>query len=261
MTIYRIIHQDISIEIPKGEFLIGRSDECHLVLDDPSISRVHAAIILSDDELYVEDRGSRNGVIVNFAHIEKRTRLMDGDSVTLGQQTIRVISIDRIDSVKHTLRIDRDDWKIEDNTDPSIVQQQPIILMAGLATKAIRVNKLDEAERMVPNLLNIAQKKSRSSQTLSNAELAAISEMIIALAEASKNPQQISRLLGFHLAIERLMSRELVDKLFNVVRVVNYRACPQFARYLALLASREAKLNPSEKFILRRLEGLAKLCN
>jgi len=260
MTTYRIVHQDMSIEVPKGEFLIGRSSECNLVLDDPSISRVHAAIILLEDRLYVEDRGSRNGVIVNYAHVENRTRLRDGDNITLGQQNIRVVCMDRVSPGKHTMRIERNAFKQDENTDPSIVQQQPIILMAGLATKAIRVKKLDEAERIVPNLLSIAQKRSKSSTKLSDDELKAISDMIADLAEVSKSPEQISRLFGFHLAIERVMSRKLVDKLFNVVRVAGYRACPQLKRYIAALNAGESRLSASEKFILRRLESLVKLC-
>ncbi len=259
MTRYQLIHQDLNLDVPVGEITIGRSAQCDLVLDDPSVSRVHAAVVREDDIIYVEDRGSRNGVIVNLAHIGKRAELKDGDSITVGHQTIRVVTVSKTQDANRTVQIQRGSDTTE-STNPSVIEQQPIILMAGLATKAIRVNRLDEAERILPNLLSIAQKKSKSAERLTHAEFNAIVELIVGLVEASQQPEHLSRLFGFHLALQQLMNRDLVIRLYNLVRDVGYRTCPQLKRYLTKMASQEHRFDAAEKFILRRLEGLAKLC-
>jgi len=44
-----------------GEMIVGRSDQCDLVVDDPKASRKHAKIWQDGDVLVVEDLGSTNG--------------------------------------------------------------------------------------------------------------------------------------------------------------------------------------------------------
>jgi pSer/pThr/pTyr-binding forkhead associated (FHA) protein len=66
------------------ETLLGRIDSNHLVIDDKSVSRVHARLLLEHDGVYVEDLGSKQGTLVNGARIT-RARLRDGDEITLGE--------------------------------------------------------------------------------------------------------------------------------------------------------------------------------
>jgi pSer/pThr/pTyr-binding forkhead associated (FHA) protein len=65
------------------ETLIGRIDSNHLVIDDKSVSRVHARLLREHDGVYVEDLGSKQGTLVNGARIT-RARLREGDEITLG---------------------------------------------------------------------------------------------------------------------------------------------------------------------------------
>jgi pSer/pThr/pTyr-binding forkhead associated (FHA) protein len=103
MSKYRLIHQNSNIEVPSGRFDIGRSTECYLILDDPSVSRVHATIVHEDGKLWVEDRGSRNGCLLNGARIAGQHRLSDGDRLAVGHQTIRIVAIDRPPDADKTL--------------------------------------------------------------------------------------------------------------------------------------------------------------
>ena len=64
---YRLRYQAHDIELPLGEFLIGSSAECQLALDDPLVSRKHAAIRVRKEGVTVEDLGSRNGVLLNVS--------------------------------------------------------------------------------------------------------------------------------------------------------------------------------------------------
>jgi adenylate cyclase len=66
------------------ETLLGRIDSNHLMLDHPSVSRVHARIFLEGKDVEIEDCGSAAGTLVNGHHID-RARLRDGDEITVGQ--------------------------------------------------------------------------------------------------------------------------------------------------------------------------------
>lgn len=71
-----------------SELVVGREDAA-LTIDDPEISRKHAAIRPTGDGFEIEDLGSRNGTHVNGSRIEGATRLGGGDSIKLGQSVIR----------------------------------------------------------------------------------------------------------------------------------------------------------------------------
>jgi putative nucleotidyltransferase with HDIG domain len=74
-----------SIFIDRGERkTIGRSPQADVVVDEPSLSRLHAAVSMSaEGELSVEDLGSTNGVFVNRAR-QKNGPLALGDHLVFG---------------------------------------------------------------------------------------------------------------------------------------------------------------------------------
>jgi pSer/pThr/pTyr-binding forkhead associated (FHA) protein len=63
--------------------VIGRTDECDIVLYDPGVSRTHARIYEEKGSHWVEDMGSSNGTKVNGA-VVKRRQLANGDAVAVG---------------------------------------------------------------------------------------------------------------------------------------------------------------------------------
>lgn len=70
-----------------GEFLrVGRSEDNEIVLKDPSVSRHHLNIYLKDDEIIIEDAGSRTGFFINGKARRMPTRLNEGDSLQIGEQ-------------------------------------------------------------------------------------------------------------------------------------------------------------------------------
>ena len=64
-------------------FVIGRSRECDIVLDDPNVSRRHAELRREDDGWAVRDLGSTNGIKLNGRRL-RGGRAEPGDEITLG---------------------------------------------------------------------------------------------------------------------------------------------------------------------------------
>ncbi|RMG18421.1 MAG: FHA domain-containing protein [Planctomycetota bacterium] len=69
---------------------IGRAPSCGLTLNDPGVSGTHAAVVWGNDrQIYVEDRGSRNGVFVNNQKVQRQT-LKGGDLIVVGSTRLLV---------------------------------------------------------------------------------------------------------------------------------------------------------------------------
>ncbi|MBP9085617.1 MAG: DUF4388 domain-containing protein [Kofleriaceae bacterium] len=76
------------------EIIIGRSSDLDMVLVEDMVSRRHAKISSSKDEVFIQDLGSTNGTFVNGEKIAGRARLSEGDRILLGTSIIRVVSVD-----------------------------------------------------------------------------------------------------------------------------------------------------------------------
>lgn len=83
---YRLRYLAHDLELPVGEFVVGRSTDCQLSLDDPLVSRRHAVLRVRRDGVSVQDFGSRNGVLVNGTKITGERELTPGDRVGIGSQ-------------------------------------------------------------------------------------------------------------------------------------------------------------------------------
>lgn len=63
-----------------GRIEIGRGAECGLVLDEPEMSRRHALIEVTPNEIYLRDLGSANGTFVNGVQVRDAV-LYPGDQI------------------------------------------------------------------------------------------------------------------------------------------------------------------------------------
>ncbi len=72
----------------EGTSRIGRSDENDIVLNDPSISRTHAAVEISGGGAMLRDLDSTNGTFLNGRRIRAEA-LRDGDELQLGNTRLR----------------------------------------------------------------------------------------------------------------------------------------------------------------------------
>lgn len=66
------------------ETSIGRHKNCDIILNYPTVSRIHAVIICSKDGWYITGIRSGTAVTVNGKTVEKKELLKSGDKITLG---------------------------------------------------------------------------------------------------------------------------------------------------------------------------------
>lgn len=91
MSRFRLRYRDTNLELPQGEFAIGRSSKCNLALADALVSRRHAVFHVTANKVFLEDTGSRNGIIVNGAVSPKKCRLTHMDRIYIGSQELVLV--------------------------------------------------------------------------------------------------------------------------------------------------------------------------
>jgi pSer/pThr/pTyr-binding forkhead associated (FHA) protein/tetratricopeptide (TPR) repeat protein len=83
-------------EISDNEVAIGRSQKCHIVLEDKRSSRKHSIIRREGNKFSVQDLGSANGTLVNGVRIDEQQELHSGDVLQIGdtQFTFQMVQAD-----------------------------------------------------------------------------------------------------------------------------------------------------------------------
>jgi Protein of unknown function (DUF3662)/FHA domain len=73
------------LPVTSSRVVVGRSRECDVRVDDGNVSRRHCEVAQESPTAWVvADLGSTNGTEVNGRKVSRRTRLDDGDRITVG---------------------------------------------------------------------------------------------------------------------------------------------------------------------------------
>ncbi len=89
MLIRRKDDFSIVAELHHGEVILGRSKQCTVSIEDPTVSALHARIYTYLSVSYIEDLDSSNGTFVNDKAVKKRI-LLPGDIIRLGNYQLIV---------------------------------------------------------------------------------------------------------------------------------------------------------------------------
>jgi len=88
------------IAVKKDEFLIGRSQKCHLCAGSSSVSRRHCVFTRKEASVTIKDLGSRNGTLVNDKKITGEVELSSGDEIAVGSLKFLVTITHGINNLK-----------------------------------------------------------------------------------------------------------------------------------------------------------------
>ncbi|MGE3798087.1 MAG: FHA domain-containing protein, partial [Thermomicrobiales bacterium] len=82
------VNQRLMIE---GRATVGRGHECDVVIDDPSVSTVHAAVYFVTAHWVVEDYESMNGTYASGKPVTSVAVVNNGDLLQFGRVRMRML--------------------------------------------------------------------------------------------------------------------------------------------------------------------------
>lgn len=166
------IHNDgstESVEVNKTLFTLGRSMDCDVALADPNVSRLHATVEVVDGKVYIEDKNSSNGTLVNQKRIGalQPVLLKKGDTVQFGKSPFAIV-IDVMEPVQARPNF-QNEYKAPEKT-PKLNSDIPAVRKAPTAQQPVATSK-KEAEPVFQNLSPRLepQKKSQSVEPVEKA--------------------------------------------------------------------------------------------
>ncbi|OUS31271.1 pilus assembly protein TadA [Gammaproteobacteria bacterium 45_16_T64] len=84
-----------SYQFGPGVFLMGKGDQCDVLLNDGHVSRVHAELVVKKESAQLVDKGSTNGTWFEGQQLEMPLMLRTGQEVVFGELRFRVKSVPR----------------------------------------------------------------------------------------------------------------------------------------------------------------------
>lgn len=94
LIVYQNSEVVVEHDIAKVETYIGKSEDADVVLKSWNVSKAHAKLVVSDDDIFVEDCGSMFGTYVNDERIVRHGPIANSDIITIGRYTLSLISVE-----------------------------------------------------------------------------------------------------------------------------------------------------------------------
>jgi pSer/pThr/pTyr-binding forkhead associated (FHA) protein len=85
---FRLSYGRHEFDLPVGTTHLGRSLDCQVTLDDPQVSRRHAALIVDEAGARIANLASRNGVTVDGVPVAEPTVLSHGATIGIGSERL-----------------------------------------------------------------------------------------------------------------------------------------------------------------------------
>ncbi|MEO8900930.1 MAG: FHA domain-containing protein [Polyangiaceae bacterium] len=238
-------YNDRDIDLPHGEFVIGRAATCQLSLDDPLVSRNHATLNVGADSVVVADLGSRNGVRVNGDRVESKRTLAHGDQISIGSQDMVVIS--------------RREFAADTLIQAPTQRVATFGLLGILADKALAMGKGEEAEKLLFEQLDQLLVDAQRGVNVPTETTERASDYAVKLGSATSNGRWVDYIFKLHTALGRPCPAPVVDELYTVLRKVKAVNLAVLRGYLECLHDLSGNFGPADRFLLSRIEGLERL--
>jgi hypothetical protein len=111
-----LLHEGQRILLPEGETLIGRGLSCRVRFNDPTVSREHLRLTVSEGRAVVENVSS-TGTLINGERLIGSRMLGDDDQLQLGYRAITVAVVDETTGPVRARRHSSEDGMLVNVTD------------------------------------------------------------------------------------------------------------------------------------------------
>lgn len=273
-TIYlRSGGQDLALAL--GNYVIGRSPLCNLVIDGPLVSRRHAELRVAGETAIIKDLDSVNGVLVNGQRIFGTRVLKPGDKLRIGHRELElVVGAIRIDQTIEISEATRGHRSLgtgsEDEREANVSfsggrahsdstrQAGALELVGQVAERALADGRMGEAEMLLANHLKRVLTSLQSGVKVDGNTCKKAVDFGLRLAEGTGNAAWFSFSLQLLRAMSALCTEELAAQLRRaLLRIPN--ADPDQLSSYARGVRNDFPFNLDHLASAQRLEELAQL--
>ena len=143
---------------PNRSYVLGRANECDVVVGDMACSRRHARLTVGGEArrvLFIEDMGSRNGTYVNDQRIWDRTAIKDGCLIRIGA-TVYLLAMDESEEEEAlldtgTVAIEKFSFGTDIDTDMLRVLRRDAHAVTNFAGKLESLSLIDVLQLLIYN--------------------------------------------------------------------------------------------------------------
>jgi hypothetical protein len=133
------------------------------------------------------------------------------------------------------------------------------VMLITVAEKAFGMGQLDEAGRVTERLMEGLRASKARKRIVDSFVFKSTTRFLLDLAERTSQPRWIAMLLEAHALAERLPDGKTVDSLYDLVHRLRYHDSESLRQCLEALRVHAHAFGPNERFVFRRLEGLARV--
>ena len=272
---FRLRYMQHDLELPDGEFAVGRNASCQLSLDDPLVSRRHALLVVDEHGVTLEDLESRNGVLVNGSRITEKVHLEAGDLILIGTQEMTLVATQiapgeqalnrRLKMTMPKIPVHSSSslppsGKSESEFEPSMVRRfDAFQLLGSVAEKALAMGRAVEAERLLASPLGDVIEASRAGKHVTPSLVDQAAWFSAKLATATGKGAWADYVIELYFAQKRPCPAPVIDELYSAFRRVTSIDLVHLRDYIDDLRRRLPTFGPAERFLFQRLEGLERL--
>jgi pSer/pThr/pTyr-binding forkhead associated (FHA) protein len=263
LSTVRIRYRSADVLLTEGQYLMGRSASCQIVLDHPRVSRKHARLTVEQGKIVLEDLGSVNGVYVNGERIVIPHVLASGDHVVVGGEQLEVhiegaqpTAPDRqtqhgIDSIPPAPPSTR--WDAV--TGGTGTQKADVFELVGkIADRSLAEGRAEEAENLLrSHLAKVLEQAKRTGHVADNTRQSAI-HYALELALAVKSSRWIAYTIDVLANCRVLLPEALARDIQSAMTRVPGVEVERLDAYLHALSLLENSLEKAQT--IARVEGL-----
>ena len=261
--------------MPDGTYVIGRSTDCDIHVDNPHVSRQHARVTIRGPRLVIEDLSSRNGVFVGSHKVQGRFEVEGDAEINVAGEIIDlrgegsppgderpgevtgVHDSDRRRDENATQSAEHDeDW---DDEEESTLNTDGFALLSGVVDKMLALGRGEDAERLVAGHLATLLTQATSGVAISAEGCEKAARYATKLGSAMQKGAWIDYVFDLYLAARLVIPVGVVDELYAVTRRAKNLDRRRIRAYIEYLEARSTGLTPPERFALQRIEGLERL--
>ncbi len=240
------------VALSVGEHVIGRADECSIVIVDELVSRRHARLIVTETGVRLEDLGSANGVFVNEVRVRRPYDLDSGDRVVIGTYDLMLYE----DPHARGTRVISDLIPAARDSSPGSKPPSPTAhttraeafkVVGGLADRLLGRGDAKGAARVLAGHVRTVIAEASNNAPIDDELLDTAARYCLQLGAALGEGIWIERAIEMHLKLDRVMSPDVLSPFGLALKTAGDFDRALFRRYQDSIRGRMSMMTDNER--------------